>query len=119
MKTLFTLLAGILVSVQLNAQDPTWFTDVSETTGIEQALGSRVWIADVNGDDYPDLLTNEGKAIRNMLHLFINTQDPESDDPKDRIFVEYTEESGINAHSTKIGEDRFSDVAAFADVEKP
>jgi hypothetical protein len=116
MKKIYYLLAVIFFPIAVNAQSPDWFTDVSSETGIDKALGARVWVADVNGDNYPDLLTNEGKAIRNKLVLFLNMQNPESADPTDRIFADMTEGSGINAHFES-SEDRFSDVAALADVD--
>jgi len=95
------------------AQDNTWFSDVTTKIGLTGLTGSRLYVADVNGDDYPDLVVQADST----LHLYVNTQDPSSSDPHDRIFVDQTSSSGINAPSDTMQTLRQTAVAALADVD--
>ncbi|MBI5479908.1 MAG: CRTAC1 family protein, partial [Deltaproteobacteria bacterium] len=62
-----------------------------------------------------------GQAASGTMQLFLNQQRPGSDDPRDRVFVDFTAESNINAPSPGATGDsattRHAASAAFADVD--
>ena len=112
-----------LAALNAQAQDTSWFTEVGTDLGLETASPFRILVVDVNGDDYPDLVfiaAAGGQAASGTMQLFLNQQRPGSDDPTDRVFVDFTEESNINAPSPGATGDsatqRRSASAAFADV---
>ncbi len=101
----------------LQAQDETWFTDVTADVGFVDVPAWRLYVTDVNGDDYPDLMIINGINKRNQLSLWLNVPDPASSDPTDRIFVDVTEQSGINANTNAEIDGRVADVGALADID--
>lgn len=117
MKKLPIILFILIISTStLTAQTPEWLEDITNKVGLEDVSVSRIWVADIDGDNYPDLILGGPKATHNTLRVFLNR--PGSGSPTDpsRVFIEFTEESGIN--QTRDGSDRLriSDVAALADV---
>jgi len=69
-----------------------------------------IYAADINNDNYPDILLEAGSQTPNQLRLFLNVQNPSSSDKFDRVFTEITESFGINPAGT------IADLAAMADV---
>lgn len=61
-----TLLACVLLGS--SRPDRTWFTEVTEKLGLQGARPLRIAVADVNGDNYPDLLfvsrANQAQLLR-------------------------------------------------------
>lgn len=107
----------IVTSTYLFSQSPDWVEIVTDKAQIN-AKGYRVWVADVNGDEYPDLLWGgDVGAVRNHIHLMLNQQDPTSEDPTDRIFVDVSESSGIQTSRIVGNTNRIADVAALGDVD--
>ena len=105
----------------VQAQDESWFTDVTEEIGLGDFVGSKIQCVDVNGDDYPDLLLGTGgltKGNSNTFTLYLNKPNPDPDSPHERIFVDYTEESGINVNRDPDKDYREYDVAVLAVIEK-
>ncbi len=99
--------AGMLcVSFGVSGQAPApgWFVPSNEETGLVIDTGLQVLpcAVDINNDDYPDIVSiyfspggnyfSERKPM--MIHL--NVQDPDSDDPKARKFIDITAQSGIH-----------------------
>ncbi len=78
------------------AQDASWFKDVSVQLGFSVVHAGAVIGLDVNNDDYPDILT-----LGSPWKLYINSDDPNSSDPADRIFVDATANSGLDAIELK------------------
>lgn len=111
--TLLFLFFG-LVSMA-NSQDNSWFTDISSEKGLEACEGSRVFCVDLNNDNYPDLVYTGKTPIRNTLEVYLNIEDPEN--PGQRKYIKFTEESGINAPNHPDRENRWTDVAGFADFD--
>lgn len=112
------LLTGVLVGSpsELSAQDASWFNDVSSAVGLDSVPAWRLYVTDVNGDQYPDLVIINGIYKRGQLSLWVNLPDPENSD--ERIFVDMTEESGINDNPDgSITDGRVADVGALADVD--
>ncbi|MEI6091822.1 MAG: choice-of-anchor D domain-containing protein [bacterium] len=97
------------------SQTSDWFTDISEVAGLTTAEGSRVFCADLNGDNYPDYLLTGIVAVRNTLRLFLNVPDPQN--PGKRKYVEATAESDINVNSDPTKTQRWSDVVGLADFD--
>ncbi len=118
-----TVLAGVLgISAfsSLYAQDTSWFSDATKETGLESARGFRINIVDINNDDYPDLILENGQSTISkrdkLTKLYLNTQNPQSDDPHDRLFVDITEGSGIFANPDQSQDSRVIDMITMADV---
>ena len=108
-----TLTLGV---AELAAQDASWFDDVTTTAGLDSVPAWRLYVSDVDGDRYPDLMIINGIYKRGQLSLWMNRPDPE--DGEKRIFVDMTEESGINANTDgSITEGRVADVGALADID--
>lgn len=79
-------------SNELKAQKANWFKEVTNEVGLESTVGRRLYFADVNGDDYPDLLLHDNTG-RSQLQLLLNLPDPSGNK---RVFKDTTEWSGIN-----------------------
>ncbi len=112
-----TLLLFTLVGhTDLAAQNPSWFGDVTTAVGLDSVPAWRLYVSDVDGDRYPDLVIINGIYKRGQLSLWMNRPDPE--DSRKRIFVDMTEESNINANTDAgITEGRVADVGALADID--
>jgi hypothetical protein len=118
-------LGVVLAAPDARAQDATWFTEVGAALGLETASPFRILVVDVDNDDYPDLVfiaAAGGQAASGTMQLFLSRQRPGSDDPTDRVFVDFTAESNINAPSPGLasrprGRDRITASAVFADVD--
>jgi len=89
---------GILLPAAARSQDATWFTDVSAPLGFSVAHAGAMIGLDVNNDDYPDLITLYGN---DGWKLYINEDDPNSNNIKDRIFVDATTGSGLDQVALK------------------
>lgn len=113
MKSLLSIIAFLSTCSLVSAQNYSeWFTDVTEEVGLDVSRGSKVSVADINNDGWPDILVGEGNLIKFKFHLFMN----EEVDGK-RVFVDRTEESGMNARRGGKEGDRIADVVALADVD--
>lgn len=104
--------ATLLLSIcsTLRAQDSTWFADVTTRAGLDSIVNYFIYVADVDKDDYPDLVLQAGVQTENQMRLFMNRSASRSD-PRERVFVETTADAGINAPG------RIADLAALADVD--
>ncbi|MBM2814877.1 MAG: UnbV protein [Ignavibacteria bacterium] len=114
--SIFALLL-ILFATHSNAQDKTWLTNITKESGLDSARGSRIWLADINGDNYPELLWGEGAIFKNHLHVFLNVENPDKTSPVKRIFVDFTNESGVNANRDSTKSSRIIDIAGLADFD--
>ena len=121
MRFLLLGLVGLVVvggSPRGAGQEVGWFEDVSLQVGLDSVPAWRLYVSDVNGDRYPDLVIINGIYQRGQLSLWVNVDDPFSEDPGDRTFVDMTDESGINANTDpEIAEGRVADVGGLADVD--
>ena len=116
----FTLMLAFFISNLIFAQDPTWFEDVTSEVGLSGVRGNCIYVADVNNDDYPDLITITGKSYttnRKAMRLYLNLQHPDSANPSARIFVDFTDSSGINANPDTSDTGRTVMVAVLADID--
>ena len=114
----FLLLFLMLSTGILHGQDESWFDDVTGSVGLEGVPAWRLYVSDVNGDDYPDLMIINGINNRNQLSLWLNVPvDPELGSEGRRKFVDFTEESGINANPNPEIDGRVADVGALADID--
>jgi hypothetical protein len=104
-----------VLAIPAFSQTTDWFTDISASAGLTTAEGSRVFCADLNGDNYPDYILTGIVAVRNTLRVFINV--PDTENPGKRKYVEATAESGINVNSNPNIPKRWSDVAGLADFD--
>jgi hypothetical protein len=115
MKSIFLL--PFLLTISLFSQDNTWVEIVTDKVQID-ARGYRVWVADVNGDNYPDLLWGgDVGGVRNHVYLMINEQDPNSSNPTDRVFADVSQSSGIQTSRNPENTNRITDVVALGDVD--
>lgn len=118
-RTILLLLASSFISIS-NAQDETWFKDVTAETGISEKYGTKMYVADVNGDDYEDLFTIETKNNteyfndRQTLHLYLNVK---NETTGGRMFKDVSATSGIWANVDPNDTGRRTTVIALADVD--
>jgi len=77
--------------------DTSWFTDVTDKVGLAniKAAGGMIW-ADLNNDEYPDLIITAGLGVDSGWQVFLNEERPGSSDPTDRVFVDETAASNLN-----------------------
>lgn len=102
------------------AQEADWFVDISGDVGLDSVSCSKIQSVDINGDNYPDLLVGTGgltKGNSNTFTLYMNVENPDKDSPNKRIYVDFTEESGINVNRNPDKDYREYDVAAMADLD--
>ena len=78
------------------SQDDTWFKDVTARLGFHVIHAGAIIGLDVNNDNYPDLITLYGSqdTVSNW-RLYINRPASGSTDPREREFVDATENSGL------------------------
>ncbi len=115
MKTTPIILCLLLLSGITYSQTASWFTPKRTEIGLGEVRGARIVIADVNGDEYPDLLWGTGSTHSNNYFLYLNQPHPVN--AGERIFVDFTEESGINVNRDSDKEGRVIDIAGFADLD--
>ncbi|HHG86526.1 MAG TPA: VCBS repeat-containing protein, partial [Bacteroidetes bacterium] len=100
------------------SQDPSWYTNVTNQVGLATtAQALRLNVVDLNGDKYPDIVSVENVNRRNMIHVYLNQQDSTSTDPMDRMFIEFTDSSGVNVHPDYPDSTRRSEIVSFADFD--
>ncbi len=106
----------ILTSTQLFSQ--AWFNEITDEAGLSETKGFRVWLADVNGDDYPDLLWGgDVGALYNNIYLMMNVPNPDQSSSVKRIFKDVTPESGLQKSRIDTNISRTVDIAALADLD--
>ena len=106
-----------LTLMPINAQESNWLVNATGDAQLEGVKYTKIHCADVNNDNYPDLLVGTGDLVKNTIKLFINTENPDKSSPTKRIFVDFTEESNIN-YNRRTGEDgRIADMSALGDVD--
>lgn len=113
-----TALFLLLVASHLHAQSSSWTRLVTSEVGLDSARAFGQFVADINNDHYPDLVTVEGAwhtGAVNNLRVYLNIQDTASTDHKDRLFVDITAQSGVNAKPDG-GDSRGTLAVALADV---
>ncbi len=116
MRYFSTIFTFILLSIFIKAQNPGWFIDVTKEVGLADAHGTKILFVDVNNDNYPDLLWGEGNLIKNRYSIYLNVPNPNKNSPFKRVFIDFTEESGINQNRNPEKTGRVVDVTAMADV---
>ncbi len=115
-KTISTLCLAFIITSSTFSQ--TWFNEISDEAGLSETKGFRVWLADVNGDDYPDLLWGgDNGALFNSIYLMMNVPNPDQNSSVKRIFKDYTAESGLQVSRIDTNESRTVDIAALADLD--
>jgi hypothetical protein len=116
MKRFLLTILCLAIGGNVFSQNPNWIEDVTAKTGLAKIPASYVYITDINNDDYPDIVIVKANTIKGKIRLFLNVQDSNSSDPKDRYFVDVTEWSNIDIRRN--GEHgRVSDHLTFADVD--
>ncbi|MBC8144657.1 MAG: CRTAC1 family protein [bacterium] len=105
-----TILFLLCTFTASRAQDASWLVDATSSAGLDSIVNYFIYVSDVNGDDYPDLVLQAGVQTENQIRLFIN-QPLDGGGRNLRTFVEATATSGINAPG------RLADLAALADVD--
>jgi hypothetical protein len=112
-----TIILSILLFT-VSAYSVEYFTEVSDESGLAEIEGFRVWLADVNGDDYPDYLySGDNGATKNHIFLYLNQPNPNTESSTKRIFVDYTKQSGIQTSRIDSVDSRIVDIAALADLD--
>ncbi len=102
------------------AQDETWFSNITDNAGLTGLPTDKIQICDINGDNYPDILVGTaGLTAGNSstFSLFLNVPNPDSNSGLKRVFVDFTDESGINKNRDPEKDYREFDVAVLADID--
>lgn len=117
-KSLIFSITIILSIIPAKSEEPnsSWLTDITYSVGLNSARGSRIALYDINGDNYPDLLWSEGAINKNRLHILLNVPNPDPQSNIKRIFIEWTDSSGINVNRNPEKMGRIADIGAFVDV---
>jgi len=100
------------------AQDTTWFKNVTGQVGLIGVKSFYLMVSDVNNDNYPDLLVVRTGDIycKDAMRVYLNVQDTNSTNPLDRLFLDVTPISGINANIIPDSAGHRILNAVFADV---
>jgi hypothetical protein len=110
------ILISLFVSNCLYSQQ--WFNKITDEVGISEAKGFRVWLTDINNDDYPDLVWGgDVGALYNHIYVYLNIPNPDKNSRLKRIFKDFTAESGLQVSRIDSIESRIVDIAAFADLD--
>lgn len=118
MKQSFTLLLFCLLFTSAFSQTPAWFSNVTSQVGLtSSAEALRLNVRDLNGDEYPDIVSVRTVNQRDMINVYLNVQDTNSANPLDRLFIDWTDSSGINVHPDFPDSTRRSEIVCFADVD--
>jgi hypothetical protein len=117
MKAVFSLLAGFillgfLVLIAPSADDPKYFTNVADNTGLKAVPAHGVAFVDLNGDNYLDCVVRGSMSgiAGKELKIFLN-----KGDAKGRTFTEFTKESLLAPE--KDGKAREAGALTFADID--
>ncbi len=108
-----------MAAVHMSAQDNTWAELATAKAGLDTGFAFNVYVADINNDHYPDLVTLKGNwaiGSEDALRVYMNVKDPQSSDPSARLFTDVTELSGVNAVPAPMTVSRGTIMAAFADI---
>lgn len=112
------ILCGCLFSA--HAQNTSWFSNATDDTGLTGVKGYRMNIVDINNDLYPDLVLENSQATLSkrdsLTKLYLNQQRPGSTNPRERVFVDITEGSGIFTNPDPNEQGRVVDIVTMADV---
>ncbi len=93
-------------------------TDVTADVGLADTRGFRIFVADLNGDFYPDLILHDGRIMQNnQIRVFMNVLKPGAWTHHDRTFVDFTEESNINVGRVAGLDGRQTELLTFADLD--
>jgi hypothetical protein len=101
------------------AQTPAWVSLATQDVKLASEQAFCLYVADINNDHYPDLVTVEGAwsaVAENNLRVYMNVHDTGSSDPAARIFVDVTAASGVNAKPGSTDPSRGTLVVALADI---
>jgi len=100
------------------SQNNNWFNDITTQVGLQGQKSTYVQSADVNGDFYPDILVGTSGILighSNTFTLYLNV--PDTDNPGQRKFVDFTQESGLNVSRIPGKPMREYDLAILGDVD--
>ncbi len=114
-----------LIAVTVSSAD--WFTEVTDELNLAATPSSRIAAVDLNDNDYPDLFLHGdvnlgGWDVRNRMRVFLNMPVDSFDDVTNnyrhtnRIFTDFTLESGVTANRRSDDSGRHGSFALFGDV---
>jgi hypothetical protein len=120
MKKIITIafLFAIFISATAFSQNSGWFKDITTQVGLQGQKSTYVQSADINGDNYPDILIGTSGIVvghSNTFTLYLNVPDPSN--PGQRKFVDFTQESGINVSRIHGKPMREYDIAILGDID--
>lgn len=113
------LLGIALCSTDAKGQNSQWSSLVTTDVKLDTTQGFNVYVADINNDRFPDLITLKGNwaiGSDNALRAYINIRDTAATDPAARMFVDITTAANVNAMPSSQAVSKGTIVAALADV---
>lgn len=114
---LLLLIFFLMNCVASSAQSEDWFSDITESSGLNGTLAAKAFAGDLNNDRYPDLVIISGVDYftnRQSLKVFINEPAVSGNG---RTFADRTEYSGINRHRDTTQDGRRTTALAMADID--
>ncbi len=98
------------------SQSPDWIENVTSSVGLDSARGAYVYVCDLNGDYYPEIILVEANLNKGHIKVYQNKQAPGTTDPHKRVFEDITDWTGLNLKRN--GEKgRVIDNIVFADID--
>ena len=113
------LAAALCVINTVNGQTSSWVSLATEAVKLDTVRAFCVYVADVNNDRYPDVVTIEGNwsvTAQDNLRVYMNVADTTAANPSGRMFVDVTGASGANVKPGGTDPSRGSLVVALADI---
>jgi enediyne biosynthesis protein E4 len=108
-----------LSTMQLHAQDSTWFRIITRDVGFGQDTKAlRFNAVDINGDHFPDIAIVRGTYKRGDMRVYINEVNPTVPPlpAPPRRFTDFTTVSGVNKHPS-LDTTKKVECISFADID--
>jgi hypothetical protein len=114
--TAFVILLMLIVT-QTYAQNPTWFSNKTSEAGLSNIKATHIYAADINNDDYPDLILLKGnKYEKQPIQVLLNVYDTAAGTPQKRFYTDITTLSDANQSPYKDSLGRRTHMLALADL---
>ena len=114
-QALLLVIISTILSFGSLAQSPGWLVNKTDDAGLSDLKATKLYVADINNDDYPDIIALNDAAYYNMtpITIMLNTKDSATGK---RVFKDITDNSGVNKNPVADTTGRRTHMIALADV---